>query len=80
MCAEKELDLVYTATPGIHVPVCLVAMKKGKHLCLPFVSSLKLATVSVSSETELAAHLDGELMIAKRFEIQVLPGKFLFRY
>jgi diacylglycerol kinase (ATP) len=58
----------------------LPAMKKGKHLCLPFVSSLKLATVSVSSETELAAHLDGELMIAKRFEIQVLPGKFLFRY
>jgi predicted dehydrogenase len=32
MCAEMELDLVYTATPWEwHVPVCLAAMKHGKH-------------------------------------------------
>lgn len=32
MCAEEELDLVYTATPWeLHVPVCLAAMKNGKH-------------------------------------------------
>jgi predicted dehydrogenase len=32
MCAEQELDLVYTATPWRwHVPVCLAAMKHGKH-------------------------------------------------
>ena len=32
MCAEMELDLVYTATPwDWHVPVCLSAMKNGKH-------------------------------------------------
>ena len=32
MCAEEELDLVYTATPWEwHVPVCLAAMKHGKH-------------------------------------------------
>jgi len=32
MCAEEELDLVYTATPWEwHVPVCLAAMKNGKH-------------------------------------------------
>ncbi len=32
MCAEMELDLVYTATPWEwHVPVCLAAMKQGKH-------------------------------------------------
>ena len=32
MCAELELDLVYTATPWEwHVPVCLAAMKNGKH-------------------------------------------------
>ena len=31
MCAEEELDLVYTATPWeVHVPVCLAAMKNGK--------------------------------------------------
>lgn len=32
MCAEEELDLVYTATPWEwHVPICLAAMKNGKH-------------------------------------------------
>lgn len=32
MCAEMELDLVYTATPWEwHVPICLAAMKSGKH-------------------------------------------------
>lgn len=32
MCAEMELDLVYTATPWEwHVPVCLAAMENGKH-------------------------------------------------
>lgn len=32
MCAEEELDLVFTATPWRwHVPVCLAAMENGKH-------------------------------------------------
>jgi len=32
MCETEELDLVYTATPWEwHVPVCLAAMKNGKH-------------------------------------------------
>lgn len=32
MCAEEDLDLVFTATPWEwHVPVCLAAMKNGKH-------------------------------------------------
>jgi hypothetical protein len=32
LCAEEELDLVFTATPWEwHVPVCLSAMKNGKH-------------------------------------------------
>ncbi|MEJ2202633.1 MAG: Gfo/Idh/MocA family oxidoreductase [Gemmatimonadota bacterium] len=32
MCAEEELDLVFTATPWRwHVPVCLSAMENGKH-------------------------------------------------
>jgi predicted dehydrogenase len=32
LCAEEDLDLVYTATPWEwHVPVCLAAMKNGKH-------------------------------------------------
>lgn len=32
LCAEEELDLVYTATPWEwHTPVCLAAMQNGKH-------------------------------------------------
>lgn len=32
MCAEEELDLVFTATPWrFHAPVCLAAMEAGKH-------------------------------------------------
>ncbi|MFH1998487.1 MAG: Gfo/Idh/MocA family oxidoreductase, partial [Planctomycetota bacterium] len=32
MCQEEDLDLVYTATPWRwHVPVCVAAMKAGKH-------------------------------------------------
>jgi predicted dehydrogenase len=32
MCNEEDLDLVYTATPWEwHVPVCVAAMKAGKH-------------------------------------------------
>jgi predicted dehydrogenase len=32
MCATEDLDLVFTATPWEwHVPVCLAAMKNGKH-------------------------------------------------
>lgn len=32
LCAEEDLDLVYTATPWRwHVPVCLAAMTNGKH-------------------------------------------------
>jgi predicted dehydrogenase len=32
MCEEAELDLVFTATPWqLHAPVCIAAMKNGKH-------------------------------------------------
>ena len=32
MCEEEDLDLVYTATPWKwHVPVCVAAMRNGKH-------------------------------------------------
>ncbi len=32
MCEEEDLDLVFTATPWEwHVPVCVAAMKNGKH-------------------------------------------------
>ena len=43
MCAEEDLDLVYTATPWRwHVPVALAAMASGKHAAseVPFAMNL----------------------------------------
>jgi YegS/Rv2252/BmrU family lipid kinase len=57
----------------------LPSMKKGKHLRLPFVSQLQLSQVTITSVNDLPARLDGEPMLAKRFDIEVLPGRFLFR-
>ncbi len=43
MCAEEELDLVYTATPWRwHVPVILAAMKNGKHAATEVPAALTL--------------------------------------
>ncbi len=45
LCAEEDLDLVYTATPWRwHVPVCLAAMENGKH---------------AATEVPAATHIDG---------------------
>ncbi len=43
MCATEELDLVYTATPWEwHVPVCLAAMRNGKHAATEIPAAIKL--------------------------------------
>lgn len=43
MCAEEELDLVYTATPWEwHVPVCLSTMRKGKHAATEIPAAITL--------------------------------------
>ena len=43
MCATEELDLVYTATPWEwHVPVCLAAIRNGKHVATEIPAAIKL--------------------------------------
>lgn len=43
MCAEEDLDLVYTATPWRwHVPVCLEAMNTGAHAATEIPAALTL--------------------------------------
>jgi len=34
----------------------------------------------IEAKQNLLAHLDGELMESNRFDIEVLPDKFLFYY
>ncbi len=43
LCAEEDLDLVYNATPWEwHVPICLAAMKHGKHAAVEVPAAMSL--------------------------------------
>ncbi|MEX2273318.1 MAG: Gfo/Idh/MocA family oxidoreductase [Vicinamibacterales bacterium] len=43
LCAEEDLDLVYNATPWEwHVPICLAAMKNGKHAAVEVPAAMSL--------------------------------------
>jgi predicted dehydrogenase len=60
MCAEEELDLVYTATPWEwHVPVCLAAMKNGKHAAteIPAAYTLEECWQLVETAEKTGRHL-----------------------
>lgn len=57
LCAEEDLDLVYTATPWEwHVPVCVAAMKNGKHAATEVPAAVTLdecwQMVEVSEKTK----------------------------
>ncbi len=58
----------------------LPVIEKGKHLGLSFIQYLKVKKVIVESNTIMQAHLDGEPYQSNRFKLEILPGKFLFRY
>jgi diacylglycerol kinase (ATP) len=62
----------------LHRMKYLPVMEKGEHLDLPFVKYYQSGKVMIDSKTELPTHIDGEYVIARRFEINVLPNKFLF--
>lgn len=59
---------------------CLPVIEKGAHLKLSFIKHIKSAKIIITSEIPMDAHLDGEYYSANRYEIEVLPAKFLFRY
>lgn len=58
----------------------LPVIEKGKHLRLSFIKHFKTNKLVITSDELIQSHLDGEYYEAKRFEIEVLPGKYLFRY
>src|SRR4029077_16783297 len=58
----------------------LPVIEKGKHLELPFIKYFRTRKLIITTEQPMDAHLDGEYYSAKRLEIEVLPGKYLFRY
>ena len=58
----------------------LPVIEKGKHLGLSFIKHFRTKKIVITSEKPMDAHLDGEYYSAKRLEIEMLPGKYLFRY
>jgi YegS/Rv2252/BmrU family lipid kinase len=58
----------------------LPKIEKGKHLQLPFFQHHVGESFTIECNKELPAQLDGELIVAKRFEFCVLKQKFFFRY
>ena len=62
----------------LHRMKYLPVMEKGEHLELPFVKYYQSGQVVIQSKTDLPTHIDGEYVSAQRFEIGVLPNKFVF--
>ena len=58
----------------------LPVIEKGKHLDLSFIKHFRTKKLIITSEEPMDIHLDGEYYSAKRLEIGMLPGKYLFRY
>jgi len=58
----------------------LPVIEKGKHLHLPYVIYRLGQKFEITCPKEMAIQVDGELFAARELKIEVLPGKFLFRY
>ncbi len=58
----------------------LPVIEKGKHLQLPFIKHVTGKSFVIECEQELPAQLDGELIRAKTFNIEIQAGLFLFKY
>lgn len=58
----------------------LPLIQKGAHQNLPFITYVKSSMVVIKALQELPAHADGEAFSATEFNIECLPGRFLFLY
>ncbi|MFT3846887.1 MAG: diacylglycerol kinase family protein [Lacibacter sp.] len=75
------LDLVIVKPLGLLKRIFyLPQIEKGKHLQYPFVHHVIGTEFIIECEKEIAAQLDGDLIVAKRFTFSLLKNKFLFRY
>lgn len=58
----------------------LPVIEKGKHLSLSFIKHFTVKNIVIECEKELSAHVDGELISSRKFEIEILKNQFLFKY
>jgi len=57
----------------------LPVIEKGKHLGLSFVQHLRAKKIIIESNSAIQSHLDGKNYATNKLEIEILPGKLLFR-
>jgi len=58
----------------------LPVIERGKHIGLSFITHSKAKNVVIESDEAIQSHLDGEYYAVRKLEIEILPGKLLFRY
>lgn len=74
---DGKFDLITIAKIGLlkrflYLPI----IEKGKHLGLPIVQFQKTEHIKITSQHALQAHLDGEYLEAKTFDIKLLRGHY----
>lgn len=68
------LDICLSKYPGrLTVLRSISKVPKGEHVNLSFATMFRATEISVVSETPLAAHVDGEVVREKEYNIQLLP-------
>lgn len=68
------------ALPSLKRLRWLPVIEKGKHLGLSFIHHSRAKKIIVGSDSIIQSHLDGEYYAADKLEIEILPGKLLFRH
>jgi diacylglycerol kinase family enzyme len=58
----------------------LPLIRKGKHLSEPYITHQEISSAIVKAKKPVPAQLDGELVVADRFDFRILPGALQFLY
>ena len=66
--------------PAIRRLQYLPVIEKGKHLHKKFIVHTEIESVEIWCEREIFAHIDGELISGRSFNIAVMPKRYLFKY
>lgn len=74
-----DVVLIDAITPLLRLR-WLPVIEKGKHLNLSFIKYFQTKKIIIESDGLIQSHLDGEVYKNKKMEIEILPGKFMFRY
>jgi len=68
------LDICLVNYPGkLNVLLNISKVPKGEHLSLPFTTYFRAKELTVESENQMVAHVDGEVVKEHKFHLKILP-------